>query len=114
MSDSTGKIDFTGFVAGLAATAAATLNQVNDLCSGGTKSTTGEHEDVEQSDQSDTLRTGMASTRHLIDTLAMLAEKTRGNLSADEEQLLNSALNELRISFVRVSDRVRTHLQGER
>ena len=36
-----------------------------------------------------------------IDTLAMLAEKTRGNLDADEERLLQSVLYEVRMCFVR-------------
>jgi hypothetical protein len=35
----------------------------------------------------------------LIDTLAALEEKTRGNLDADEAQLLNQALTSLRIRF---------------
>lgn len=35
----------------------------------------------------------------LIDALAALEEKTRGNLDADEEQLLNQLLTSLRIRF---------------
>ena len=38
--------------------------------------------------------------KHLIDTLAILEEKTRGNLSDDEAQLLGAALHELRFAFV--------------
>jgi hypothetical protein len=38
--------------------------------------------------------------RHNIDTLAMLGEKTKGNLTASEEQLLAGLLNELRLKFV--------------
>ncbi len=35
----------------------------------------------------------------LIDTLAALQEKTRGNLEADESQLLDQALTALRFRF---------------
>jgi len=36
----------------------------------------------------------------LIDTLGMLQDKTKGNLEADEEQLLNETLVALRFRFV--------------
>jgi hypothetical protein len=36
----------------------------------------------------------------LIDILAMLEEKTRGNLTAEERQLLDQVLFELRMRFV--------------
>jgi hypothetical protein len=39
--------------------------------------------------------------RQVIDTLEMLQEKTRGNLDADEERLLQSVLYDVRMSFVR-------------
>jgi len=38
-----------------------------------------------------------------IDTLAVLQEKTRGNLDPEEERLLESLLYELRMRFVEVS-----------
>jgi hypothetical protein len=37
---------------------------------------------------------------HLIDILAMLEMKTRGNLTAEERQLLETILYELRLRFV--------------
>jgi hypothetical protein len=40
--------------------------------------------------------------RHAIDLLAMLQEKTRGNLSLDEQRLLENSLTELRFRFVQV------------
>ena len=40
----------------------------------------------------------MAQT--LIDTLAMLEEKTKGNLSSDEQQLITNALTALRFRFL--------------
>lgn len=38
--------------------------------------------------------------RQAIDTLAMIEDKTRGNLEPDEEKLLASVLYELRVKFV--------------
>ena len=38
--------------------------------------------------------------RHFIDLLGVLEDKTRGNLSADEEKLLGSTLHYLRMAFV--------------
>jgi hypothetical protein len=38
--------------------------------------------------------------KHHIDTLGVLEEKTRGNLSADEQRLLDSALYEARMRYV--------------
>lgn len=42
--------------------------------------------------------------RHSIDILAMLQEKTRGNLTSEEQRLLENGLTELRFRFVQVSD----------
>jgi hypothetical protein len=39
--------------------------------------------------------------RQAIDTLEMLADKTRGNLDAEEMRLIESVLYEVRMSFVR-------------
>lgn len=38
--------------------------------------------------------------RHTIDLLAMLQEKTRGNLSLEEQRLVENALTELRFRYV--------------
>ncbi|HWF08309.1 MAG TPA: DUF1844 domain-containing protein [Bryobacteraceae bacterium] len=38
--------------------------------------------------------------RHNIDLLAMLQEKTRGNLSAEEQRALDNSVTELRLRFV--------------
>ena len=38
--------------------------------------------------------------RTLIDTLGMLEEKTRGNLEADEQQLLTEVVTQVRFRFV--------------
>lgn len=42
--------------------------------------------------------------RHAIDTLAMLQEKTKGNLVWDEERLLHNTLTELRFRFVQINE----------
>ncbi|MCF8032023.1 MAG: DUF1844 domain-containing protein [Desulfarculaceae bacterium] len=41
--------------------------------------------------------------RHTIDTIAMLKEKTEGNLSPEEQKLVETALTELRMAFVQLS-----------
>lgn len=46
--------------------------------------------------------------RHYIDTLAMLEEKTRGNLSDEEAKFLEHVLHDLRMSFVAVQKREQT------
>jgi hypothetical protein len=42
--------------------------------------------------------------RHLIDTLQMLEEKTRGNLTPDESGMLSDLLHDLRLTYVAVRD----------
>ncbi len=41
--------------------------------------------------------------QHAIDTLAMLQEKTKGNLSDDEKALLEHILFDLRLKYVKAS-----------
>lgn len=41
--------------------------------------------------------------KHLIDLLGMLEEKTKENLTVDEQRLLNSTLHELRMSYIHLS-----------
>ncbi|MGA8028458.1 MAG: DUF1844 domain-containing protein [Bryobacteraceae bacterium] len=45
--------------------------------------------------------------RHSIDMLAMLQEKTKGNLAVDEQRFLENVLTELRFRFVQVAEEVR-------
>ncbi|MBI4875167.1 MAG: DUF1844 domain-containing protein [Acidobacteria bacterium] len=40
--------------------------------------------------------------RHTIDLLSLLQEKTRGNLTLEEQRLLDNSLTELRFRFVQV------------
>ena len=42
--------------------------------------------------------------RHTIDLLGMLLEKTKGNLSLEEQRLLENSLTELRFRFVQASE----------
>jgi hypothetical protein len=44
--------------------------------------------------------------RHSIDLLGVLLEKTKGNLTLDEQRLLENSLTELRFRFVQVSEEV--------
>ena len=41
--------------------------------------------------------------KHVIDTLQMLSEKTKGNLTKEEATMLKSALYELQVKFVEQS-----------
>jgi len=46
----------------------------------------------------------LPTARHTIDMLAMIAEKTKGNLTLDEQRLIENSLTELRFRFVQVSE----------
>lgn len=73
---------FGSLILGLAAQASAALD--GDLPPG-----------AEQAGAGDPRKLAQA----LIDTIAVLEEKTRGNLDADEARLINQALTSLRIRF---------------
>ena len=45
----------------------------------------------------------LEAARHLIDALGMLQVKTRGNLTPDEDTLLDNILADLRMQFVAIS-----------
>ena len=55
----------------------------------------------------------LQAARHAIDMLAMLAEKTRGNLSVEEQRLIENSLTELRFRFVQVSESTPKTPSGE-
>lgn len=44
----------------------------------------------------------LRTARHSIDILAMLQEKTKGNLSFEEQRLIDNALTELRFRYVQI------------
>jgi hypothetical protein len=45
--------------------------------------------------------------RHTVDILALLQEKTTGNLSPEEKQLLDSVLYELRMKFMAKTNKIK-------
>jgi hypothetical protein len=75
-------ISFAAFVLSLAHTAAVHFGDIPDPVSG------------ERAD------TNLPAAQQMIDILALLEEKTRGNLTAEERQLLEQILYELRLRFV--------------
>ncbi|KIX15890.1 DUF1844 domain-containing protein [Dethiosulfatarculus sandiegensis] len=77
-------VDFSSFVLSLSHAAMMHLGQIPDPQTGETQ-------------------TNVGFARHTIDTIAMLQEKTKGNLESDEKQLLDNILTELRLAFVRLA-----------
>lgn len=61
------------------------------------------HLGVHQHPETGQIQANLTLARQSIDVLALLREKTRGNLSAEEEQLFNSILVDLRLRFVEKS-----------
>ncbi len=49
-------------------------------------------------------RKDIALAKHTIDTIAMLKEKTQGNLNGEEEKFLESILTDLRWRYVRAAE----------
>jgi Domain of unknown function (DUF1844) len=84
-----GGITFTGFVLSLATTAAVHFGDIADP-------TTGERGEL-----------NLPAAAQMIEIIAMLQEKTRGNLIEPEERLIDDLLYELRMRFVQAQ-------QGER
>jgi hypothetical protein len=56
------------------------------------------------------VRLGLA--RHFVDMLAVLEEKTKGNLSPEEEQMLSGTIHHLRMAFVSVQNESQTKSDG--
>lgn len=78
-------VTFIAFVISLVHTAAHHLGDVDDPGSGRRS------------------EVNLPAAHQMIDILALLEEKTRGNLSAEERQLLEQAIYELRMRFVEVA-----------
>jgi len=49
----------------------------------------------------------LEEARHTVDILGMLKDKTRGNLSADEEQLLDTVLYEVRMRYMAKTQKIK-------
>jgi hypothetical protein len=75
-------IDFTGFILSLATTAAVHFGDIADPMTGGEA------------------EPNIIAAGQLIEIIAMLQEKTAGNLSAPEAKLLDDLLYELRMRFL--------------
>jgi Domain of unknown function (DUF1844) len=81
-----GSITFTGFVLSLATTAAVHFGDIADP-------NTGERAEP-----------NLLAAQQMIDIIAMLQEKTRGNLIEPEERLVDDLLYELRLRFVQARE----------
>jgi hypothetical protein len=79
-------INFVAFVLSLAHTAAVHFGDVPDSVSGAK------------------VQANLAAAQQMIDILALMEEKTRGNLTAEERQLLEQVLFELRLRFVEIQN----------
>lgn len=44
--------------------------------------------------------------KHMIDTLGVLEEKTKGNLSSEEAQMLTSTLHQLRMAYLSIQQEI--------
>lgn len=54
--------------------------------------------------QSGEKRVDIALAKHTIDTIAMLKEKTQGNLTEEEKKFLGSILADLRLRYVKAAE----------
>lgn len=75
------KVDFSSFMLSLYSSGLVQLGKVEDPSTG--KKTK-----------------NLELAKHTINMIAMLEEKTKGNLTEDEKNLLNALLSEIRIAFV--------------
>jgi hypothetical protein len=55
-------------------------------------------------DEKDQPEPDLRAARHAIDLLAMLQEKTRGNLTLEEQRMLENTVTELRFRYVQSSE----------
>jgi len=58
------------------------------------------------------MRVDLMGARHTVDMLGVLAEKTKGNTTPDEDKLLQTALFELRMSFLEVTQALAQNAQA--
>lgn len=79
------EVSFTALVISLASSAAVHFGDLGDPV-------TGEKQPA-----------NLIAARHAIDLLSILEEKTKGNLTADESQVIAQVLAELRMRFVQLA-----------
>ena len=77
-----GPVSFNAFVVSLATTAAVHFGDVSEPSSGKKQ------------------EANIEAAWHAIEMLALLEEKTKGNLSEEEEQFLKQVLYELRVRYI--------------
>jgi hypothetical protein len=85
MTEPQPQLSFTAFVLSLASTAAIHFGDLPDPISG------------------ETAETNLAGAAQMIEILSLLDVKTRGNLTAEEREMLTQILYELRMRFVEVN-----------
>ncbi len=51
--------------------------------------------------------------RHSIDMLAMLEQKTKGNLTPEEQRLIENGLTELRFRYIQVAEEIKRKSQPQ-
>jgi len=56
--------------------------------------------------QEEKIEPNLDLARHTIDLIGVLVEKTKGNLTIEEQRLAENSLTELRFRFVQVSDEI--------
>jgi hypothetical protein len=78
-------LSFTAFVVSLATTAAIHLGDLADPATG------------------ERLEPNLEGATQMIEILSLLEEKTRGNLTAEERQILEQVLYELRVRYLEAS-----------
>ena len=85
MADPSPALSFTAFVLSLASTAAIHFGDLPDPLSGART------------------EPNLEGAAQMIEILSLLEQKTRGNLTAEEREVLTQLLYELRMRFVEVS-----------
>jgi hypothetical protein len=75
------KVDFSGFILSIYSSGLVQLGKVGDPSSGEVKK-------------------DLTMAKYTIDMMAMLSEKTKGNLNEDEENLMRALLSEIRMAYV--------------
>ena len=85
MTEPQPQLSFTAFVLSLASTAAIHFGDLPDPISG------------------ERAGSNLEGAMQMIEILALLEQKTRGNLTAEEREMLNQVLYELRLRFVQAT-----------
>jgi hypothetical protein len=79
------KVDFSSFILSIYSSGLVQLGKVEDPSTG-------------------KIQKDMTVAKYTIDMMAMLSEKTKGNLNKDEENLMRALLSEIRMAYVEAKD----------